>query len=108
MGYSKPARPLGKTAHISLLASGLTASPLKNASTSLEPAQRDNLVLIKICCYEQGRHNDGLRFQSENLYGTTAGELKPPVSHGNLLALDWSCQQNFPAVNRKIVSSVHR
>lgn len=84
-------RPCGTAAaaHISPLASRLSCitSEECSPSTSLEAEQRDNLVLIQICCYEQEGHNDGLRFQSENVYGTTAGDQKPSVSQGNMLTL---------------------
>lgn len=84
-------RPCGTAvvAHICLLASKLSCitSEECSPSTSLKAQQQDNLVLIKVCCYEQEGHNDGLRFQSENLYGTTAGDQKLSVSQGNMLTL---------------------
>lgn len=45
-----------------------------NLSTNLEVEQCDNLILIKIWCHDSEGHNDGLSFQSENLFGTTAEE----------------------------------
>lgn len=84
-------RPCGTAAaaHFSLLASRLSCITPEECSpsTSLEAQPQDNLVLIKICCSEQEGHNDGLRFQSENICGTTAGDQKPSVSQGNMLTL---------------------
>lgn len=40
-----------------------------------------------ICCHGSEGQNDGLNFQRENLYGTTAEEQNVPVSHSETLSL---------------------
>ena len=49
--------------------------------------QCDNLILIKIWCRGCEGHNDGLCFQSGNLYGTTAEEQNLPVNPSKMLIL---------------------
>lgn len=106
-------RPCGTAAaaHIRLLASRLSCitSEECSPSTSLKAQQQDNLVLIKICCYEQEGHNDGRCFQSENLYGTTAGDQKPSVSQGNMLTLEMGEGKSSPSLLLGVVIRIfHR
>ncbi len=74
---------------IAVLSSSLSCviSQECNLSTNLEVEQCDNLILIKIWCHDNEGHNDGLSFQSENLYGTTAEEQNLPVNHSKMLIL---------------------